>query len=1145
MASANASDCVKVAIRVRPFVQSELTRGCENIIEKTPDQPQLVVKGDSYSKHQDCYTFNDVYTPEDSQLEIYNTSVQPIIGKLFEGYNVTILAYGQTGSGKTYTMGTCFEGNWDNPCTGIIPRALKDIFVSVKELKEKSCEVTMTCSFMELYQENLYDLLSGKSKDQSLCEIREDSIKGIIIAGLTEQPIANSTQAAQCLMEGGSNRTVGATAMNDVSSRSHAIFTVNLKVKSEEGGTTKAKFHLVDLAGSERSKKTKATGTRFREGVKINHGLLALGNVISALGGGTGTTGGYISYRDSNLTRLLQDSLGGNSVTLMIACVSPADYNIEETLSTLRYADRAKKIKNKPVKNLDSNKVEIQRLKDTIRDLRASLDEARSGIKRRLSTSGVCDVKCIKEKAEKDAKNYSLRQQLSQLLTTVNGLNSLHLMEETFRNELIENFEKLRDLLLQTCPAEFAIPDTKIFDEINERTKIIDELIKNYNHQMQTSPEDDVELTETHFDDDASNQKMLEYTDTQMQALQKIKTLEREMKIKQELLDRKFLNAPFLNDETEKTMLEYQTMIKNLEKDLEELRANPNQSSAARRDHNATKVNMDRKHKIEKLEKDLLEMRKKCSSLERTKKLAEQDHKRIEDLRKEILQMKSARIQLIRQQRTDSERYKKWIASRDKEINALKRKGDKVQNEMKRMEQMHERQQAVLKRKVEEAKAVNKRLQDVMDRHRAVQAMRKGPNSSEKDDDAIHSFVDNELMMIMSTIDAKITMQSLMNDRGLLNERLLNLKATVNKSESIENEIVQLEEDLEVRNSQIAEIRQKIMESDLEAKLKSITDNFNKGPELKTAMTFIIRALIECREDFTSIKTKVEDMKMALETSEERVDQLNQQMKDEKEKFQQLSAEMEHDFETKVSLMRKMFSNPKDAEDVSVNNQNNLFSMSRQLCDFADKNSYLQTRVEELEKELERVQSDRPKTKRQKKVLDETFNKDDVDVISDSDDSDEFDFNDSFTDPEWRKTPAHKRSSKSKRTTTLLKESVTNRMDGTGILNNISETSDSSSTTKRSYGGHTKCSCKGSCATKLCGCKKATNFCSDLCKCSDACLNIPDDSIERNEEVNGDAENATETHSSPKRERTKLDFSEIATPYYPYQSKKRKPLLEI
>lgn len=792
--------------------------------------------------------------------------------------------------------------------------------------------------------------------------------------------------------------------------------------------------------------------------------------------------------------------------------MSPADYNIEETLSTLRYADRAKKIKNKPIKNQDSHEAEVQRLKDMIQDLRVQLLESReptNGNKRRISMSNACGAECKKMKMDKDNDNNLLRQQLSNIVSVVNSLHSKNLLQETFYTELIERFEKLRNLILRTCPVEFVVSDTNIFVEITAETQAIEALIRNFKLQLDASPnEDDYNIEENHFDDDASNQKLLEYTTTQIEALKQIKTLEREMKIKQDLLDRKFLNTPFLNDEAEKTIGEYQTTIKTLEKELDELRVSSN-SGAARRDHNATKVNMDRKHKIEKLEKDLEETRKKCVTLEKTKKLAEQDRKRIEDLKKEILAMKTARIQLIRQQRSDSDRYKKWISSRDKEINTLKEKGKKVQNEMKRMERMHEKQQAVLKRKVEEAKAVNKRLQDAMDRNKKAQAMRISTKATEKTD-VIQTYIDHELMVLMSTIDAKIAMQSLMNDRGLLNQRLLNLKSTVNKNDEIENEIKQLEEDLEMRNTQIADIRQKVMQTDLEAKMKSIPENFNSIPEQKIAMGYIIRALLDCREDFTTTKMKAEDLKSTYESSEDRIEQLNAELDNKMEEFEHQKAEIERDFETKLSFWCqnvKTKSSEQSGETVKV--EENLshpiyVSMCNQLCDTRTKNTELEQKVAVLQSELDRMRNGK-KRKSIKRPQNETF---DMNEESDSSvvesDSDEFDFNDSFHDPDWQKTPAQKRGTRaSARTTTLLKESLVNRMDGTGLLANISETSDTSSR-KRSSNGQMKCNCKGSCATKQCGCKKVGNYCAENCRCSTACLNKPDESKESDEAAGGD-----------------------------------------
>lgn len=330
----NNYDCVRVAIRLRPLVKSEINRGCQNVIDCCVESRQVIITDTTNG----TFTFNYVFPPEKSQASVYDESVSNMIRKLFEGYNVTILAYGQTGSGKTFTMGTNYDGNEYHDEVGVIPRAMIDIFDQIKQMESSDFEFDVTCSFMELYQEVLFDLLSEKDRQSAIVDIREDGARGIVIPLLTEVGIKTAQEATDCLMKGSAGRKVGATAMNAVSSRSHAIFTVNLTIKNKNDSKSSktARFNLVDLAGSERSKKTQATGERFREGVKINQGLLALGNVISALGGGSGLNQTHIPYRDSKLTRLLQDSLGGNSLTLMIACASPADYNTEETLSTLR-----------------------------------------------------------------------------------------------------------------------------------------------------------------------------------------------------------------------------------------------------------------------------------------------------------------------------------------------------------------------------------------------------------------------------------------------------------------------------------------------------------------------------------------------------------------------------------------------------------------------------------------------------------------------------------------------------------------------------------------------------------------------------------------------------------------------------------------
>lgn len=274
----------------------------------------------------------------------------------------------------------------DLDAVGVIPRVLTDLFGRIEdEQRQKGTRYTVKVSLIEVYNEEIKDLFACvnnknvTSGNQEPLNIREEN-NSIRVTNLSEIAVNNALATIQLLEKGSSMRVVGGTAMNDQSSRSHAIFTISLEqihtsteevpLPASNGATAssmiKSKFHLVDLAGSERQSKTKAEGLRLKEGININLGLLALGNVISVLGEESANGPRHVPYRESKLTRLLQDSLGGNSHTVMIACVSPADSNMEETLNTLRYADRARKIKNKPIVNVDPQAAELVLLRQQV-----------------------------------------------------------------------------------------------------------------------------------------------------------------------------------------------------------------------------------------------------------------------------------------------------------------------------------------------------------------------------------------------------------------------------------------------------------------------------------------------------------------------------------------------------------------------------------------------------------------------------------------------------------------------------------------------------------------------------------------------------------------------------------------------------------
>ena len=357
-------ESVHVMVRIRPLNKKELTENDKNCITIDLDNAitinELNTEGSTRS-----FTFDKVFVDSDSQKQIYEFSAFPIVEWLFEGFNCTIFAYGQTGCGKTHTM----MGNVDSADDmGIIPRT----FAHCRSIicAEMNKRFLLKASYLEIYNECIYDLLSDKKVK---LDLKEDGKKGVYVKDLLLEQVNTLEEMRRLMDKGNSCRAVGATLMNQTSSRSHSIFTLYVEAFEEVDGKsryTSSKLNLVDLAGSERASKTNAKGDRLKEGTMINLSLSALGNVIQALIDGKSK---YIPYRDSKLTRLLQESLGVNTRTLMIAAVSPVLSSFEETLSTLRYANRAKNIKNRPKVNMDEKDLAIKQYVEEIEELKVKL----------------------------------------------------------------------------------------------------------------------------------------------------------------------------------------------------------------------------------------------------------------------------------------------------------------------------------------------------------------------------------------------------------------------------------------------------------------------------------------------------------------------------------------------------------------------------------------------------------------------------------------------------------------------------------------------------------------------------------------------------------------------------------------------------
>lgn len=334
------------------------------------------------------FTFDNSFWSHDkndehyaTQEDVYNCLGEEFLDHNFEGYHTCIFAYGQTGSGKSYTM----MGTQEQP--GLIPRTCEDLFQRIESSESPDISYNVRVSYFEVYNEHVRDLLAPRTDTPYYLKIRESPTDGPYVKDLTDVPVRSYSEIMRLMRKGDASRTTASTKMNDTSSRSHAVFTIMLKqihhdLSTDETTERTARIRLVDLAGSERAKSTEATGQRLREGSNINKSLTTLGRVIAALAdnkpGRPRKNKEVVPYRDSILTWLLKDSLGGNSKTAMIACIAPSDY--EETLSTLRYADQAKHIRTRAVVNQDhvsaaERDAQIAEMAEIIRELQISVNQ--------------------------------------------------------------------------------------------------------------------------------------------------------------------------------------------------------------------------------------------------------------------------------------------------------------------------------------------------------------------------------------------------------------------------------------------------------------------------------------------------------------------------------------------------------------------------------------------------------------------------------------------------------------------------------------------------------------------------------------------------------------------------------------------------
>uniref|UniRef100_A0A5S6QUX3 Kinesin motor domain-containing protein n=1 Tax=Trichuris muris TaxID=70415 RepID=A0A5S6QUX3_TRIMR len=811
---------VKVAIRCRPMALMEKEQGATDCLQILSDHRQVVIDGR-------CFQFDEVFGHSCSQHQVYESCAAPLCDSFFEGYNCTIFAYGQTGSGKTYTMGTEEKAQGSCPESGgLIIRIISNIF-NHSEAQSNEFEFNFSCSMLEIYNETVFDLLGNREP----LMIREHQTEGVYVQNLTLKRVENLTDTLQCLEEGCINRSQGQTAMNATSSRSHAIFTIYMtKIsRNENANCYKAKLNLVDLAGSERLKKTQAEGKRMKEGIKINEGLLALGNVISAL---TETTNSrvHVPYRDSKLTRLLQDSLGGNSVTVMIACVSPADTNHEETLNTLRYAERAKKIKNKPLVNLDPTAAELLRLRQENEIYRRAL-----GLSPGSSFANAKQLTSSTELEETRRRVLALETQCEKMerykdryLRQAQNLLSAEFHRDVLHDCAKEVQEKLYKVSEMSAPPDVLDALTIIIQDIANVIKSVE----NQNASMFNASSGD--------DEESLEQKAnLEQAD-EKEAQSRFEQLSREIKEKEKQI------SEAENDLSESTghCHDHKGVIEDLCAKVSALTAEKDElANQLKTLTKCTKMNEQRRQRINELEKQITDLNKKLVATRNLERFKVQSENYIKELRSQIYVLKQTQVNCLRQKREEAARARKAKATIDREMNILRDRKRRVEYEALKDKRRYDRILSVYQRKYEAATALSRRLQDQISR---MTRERPGTKKMIGNSKTIADYVRRELYLAIGSAEAKFYCKQLLSQRETLYKQLMKLKKDAmdrgdaellpSERSDLDQQESELIRQIELRSARVTELRRRITEYELCEKSKYRFANVSSVDDAKMVL---------------------------------------------------------------------------------------------------------------------------------------------------------------------------------------------------------------------------------------------------------------------------------------------------------------------
>lgn len=1110
---------VRVAVRCRPLVSKEVIEGCQVCTRLVPSEQTVVIRGEKR------FIYDYVFGEESSQAAVYEACVSNLLPKIFEGFNVTILAYGQTGSGKTFTMGTCCSSNGVNSEeAGIIPRTVQDIFKHIATSTGKIFLVR--ASFLEIYKEDVFDLFS-KSQGREPLAIREDQSGTIKVTNLTELNVTSPDETVRLLEIGSASRSTASTNMNSRSSRSHAIFTLTVEQQDKEntGATTVAKFHLVDLAGSERAGKTKAVGERLKEGININRGLLSLGNVISALCDGNL----HIPYRDSKLTRLLQDSLGGNSHTVMIACISPADSNLEESLNTLRYADRARKIKNKPVVNFDPGQAEIALLRQQLQEAKIELMRSRAlqGAGEAGTSGGAEDDESKKELAlvlsrntQLESENHRLVVELHQALDQLSEQSErlilgdleiqkmkelvVHLSEKIDNSHLADaDGDHAASLLkdLQTSILEFSAGEQKR-RKMNESLFKVDKPTGTDDKEMTTIKEEDNSEDEIMACEQTQQAPLLEQLrhDATMRraALNKeLDDLNRMLQAKEELASKMHMNdvqLEVIKVQYEATNRELEREIAALKKERDDLSALiASQQGSAKSTSANNGLAEQRRKKIMDLEERVNQLRKQVAEQSRMIRIKQDAERSAKSLQQEILTMKQTRVQLMRRLKEEAERHRRQQSQHVQEVRALRNREQQQKAQMARLERQSALRINVLQRRMEEALAAKNRLEAASRRRQEKNAHANGLEGLR-----IKNWLREELLVVSESKKLEHHVASLIDERKSIAievhslEKLLKNPVKEEDHADHESRLQELRQMQHEQNDRIAELQQKILDVEPEKRVKSLVSNVNDLIECKAITTQLFQMLVEKDMDTYVAVSKLGEQEHALAESRARIEELEAKVQRLERGFelQVLELKREHQEEKLFLLKHSASSTLQSNPDIDASLVERLECQVQEISRLEHIHDALKKKTEEveaLEMELSRLRTGRKvffqdfSAKKQKKPLKTKTGNVPPFRLDDLETSIESDF-DNKNDPDWC-LPSDDDGIENDPDWCLPSE----HSKGMGTRKRKSQDDEKPSKSMKRSTSASSCKCRGSCRSGRCGCSKKQKGCTSLCSCKGDC----------------------------------------------------------